>query len=95
MVLKKLVLSKSGGAYCALVGEMRRFQSFHMIFGHVIQQLPMEHFATNGASTRVLAFVGHVLHASGHQAVRTKQMPFQSLQRVLVLENSLFSLVKM
>ena len=43
MVLEELVLSESGRADCTLVGKVGGLESFSMIFGHVVQELPLVH----------------------------------------------------
>lgn len=50
-----------------------------MIFGHVVQQLPVEHLAADRTPALVLAFVSQILHAGGDEAVRAQQMPFEAL----------------
>ena len=58
MVFEQLVLSKGCCADCTFVREVSGLQSFHMIFGDVVEQLPLELFATHGATALILAFVG-------------------------------------
>ena len=64
MIFEQFVLSESGCANGTLVREMCRFEGFAVIFGNVVQQLPMEHFATDWTTSGILAFVGQILHAS-------------------------------
>ena len=48
VILEELVLSESGRADGALVGKVCRLESFSMIFGHVVQQLPLVHLYKKG-----------------------------------------------
>ena len=43
VILKELVLAKGGSADGALVREVRRLQRLPVVFGHVVQQLPLVH----------------------------------------------------
>ena len=46
VVLEQFVLTESGGAHRALVGEVGRLQSLAVVFRNVIQQLPLVHLQT-------------------------------------------------
>jgi len=48
VILEELVLSESGSANGALVGKVGGFESFSMIFGHVVEQLPLVHLYKKG-----------------------------------------------
>jgi hypothetical protein len=85
MVFKKFVLAKSGGTNGALVGQVSRFESLHVVLAHVVQKFPLKHFATDRTPARILALVGQVLHAGSHQTMRTKQMSLKTLEKTSVL----------
>ena len=69
VVFEELVLAKSGSTDCALVREMSRFESLAMVFGHVIEKFPLEHFATHWTPSGILALIGQFLHAGSDQSV--------------------------
>ena len=79
VVLEQLVLSEGGRAHRALVGEVGRLQGLLVVLRNVVEKLPLVDLSAHGASARVLALVGQVLHAGRHQAVRAQQVALQAL----------------
>ena len=63
MIFKQFVLSKCGYACGAPVNKMFRFEGFAVISDKVVQEPPMEHFATLWTMSGILAFVCQILHS--------------------------------
>ena len=79
VALEELVLSEGGRADRALVRQVRRLQRLLVVLGHVVEQLPLVDFAADRTPALVLALVGEVLHRGRDEAVRSQEVPLQTL----------------
>lgn len=79
VVLKLFVHAERSRAHGTLVGEVCWLQNHPVIAGHVLQQLTLEHAATNRTPTTVLTAVGGFLHRARNQTMRPQEVALQTL----------------